>query len=108
RTVDDGGKLMPITEDAVVDTINRFRKGIDDEVKEDNKVTGKKLQKGNVSTTEEVEQTKKWKEKRGENSIPTCGEEMEWEAIEEKAYEEFEDGHQSSPSAEWFSVKWIR
>lgn len=33
---------------------------------------------------------------------------MEWEAIEEKAYEEFEDGHQSSPSAEWFSVKWIR
>ncbi|PKK58818.1 hypothetical protein RhiirC2_795723 [Rhizophagus irregularis] len=45
RTVDDGGKSMPITEDAVVDTINRFRKGIDDEVKEDNKVTDKKLQK---------------------------------------------------------------
>ncbi|PKY43814.1 hypothetical protein RhiirA4_511354 [Rhizophagus irregularis] len=54
HTVDDGGKSMPITEDAVVDTINRFRKGIDDEVKEDNKVTDKKLQKGNVSTAEEV------------------------------------------------------
>ncbi|RGB43117.1 hypothetical protein C1646_750177 [Rhizophagus diaphanus] len=50
RTVDEGGKSTPITEDAVVDTINRFRKGIDDEVKEDNK---------------------RWKEKRRENSIPT-------------------------------------
>lgn len=33
-----------------------------------------------------------------------CG----WEVIEEKASEKFEDGHQSSLSAEWFSVKWIR
>ncbi|CAB4399125.1 unnamed protein product [Rhizophagus irregularis] len=43
RTVDDGGKSMPITEDAVVDTINRFRKGIDDEVKEDNKKKDEKI-----------------------------------------------------------------
>ncbi|PKY29562.1 hypothetical protein RhiirB3_446237 [Rhizophagus irregularis] len=44
------GKSMPITEDAVVDTINRFRKGIDDEVKEDNKVTDKKLQKNEAGS----------------------------------------------------------
>ncbi|CAB4477212.1 unnamed protein product [Rhizophagus irregularis] len=37
------GKSMPITEDAVVDTINRFRKGIDDEVKEDNKKKEEKI-----------------------------------------------------------------
>ncbi|CAB4429342.1 unnamed protein product [Rhizophagus irregularis] len=36
---------MPITEDAVVDTINRFRKGIDDEVKEDNKKWKEKEEK---------------------------------------------------------------
>ncbi|CAB4481824.1 unnamed protein product [Rhizophagus irregularis] len=51
---DDKGKPSLITEDTVVDTINRFRKGVEEEVNEEKKVTDKKLQKDNVSTEKVV------------------------------------------------------
>jgi hypothetical protein len=39
------GKSTALTENEVVDTINRYRKGVEEEVDQDNKVTSKKLQK---------------------------------------------------------------
>lgn len=53
-SADDKGKPSLITEDTVVDTINRFRKGVEKEVNEEKKVTDKKLQKDNVSTEKVV------------------------------------------------------
>jgi hypothetical protein len=37
------------------------------------------------------------------NIFKECGEEMEWEAIEEEAYKEFEDGCNSIQSSEWLA-----